>query len=174
MKGKLVHFTIVIASINWFIHLVPLYLKLKVQFMKVVPDGYIACMKASIDVGWWSVSLSSIKVLFLVIASVCVLIAFFEGAVWIGMQSLVVSLISYAGSWIWLNAKGLGLCLQYRHFSWGEFGLDRLTISSSSMCWFLLQIWWDISWCCSSMIVLTPFGMRQWRCLFLSGLELAI
>ena len=83
-------------SINRFTYLVPPYLKLKVQVMKVVLLDLIACTKASIDVVGWNVSLSSVKVSCSVMASVVVLI-FVEVAVRIGMPSFA-SVTSYARS----------------------------------------------------------------------------
>ena len=75
--------------INRFTYLVPPYLQLKMQFMKVVPpDDFIACMKASIVVVSWSVSLSLVKVFFSEMASVIALI-FIEVP---GMPLLLVSL----------------------------------------------------------------------------------
>ena len=64
--------------------------KLKVQFMKVVPDDFIAGMKASIDVVGWSISLSLVEVSFSEMASVVALI-FIEVPVRMGMPLLLAS-----------------------------------------------------------------------------------
>ena len=81
---------------NRFTHLVFPYLKLKVQFMKVVPLHFIACMKASINVFGCSASLSSVDFFFLVITSVVVLV-FLEVTVRMGILSFA-SFTLYAGS----------------------------------------------------------------------------
>ena len=135
--------------------------------MKVVPDDFIACMKASIDVVGWSVSLSSVKVFFLEMASVVALI-FIEVP---GMPLLTASFTSYSGSSIWLNAIRIRAPPSPSTFSYGGLGFDRFTISSTSACWFLVQI---RSLCCPTISLLAPLGMRHWRPLFLSGLEFAI
>ena len=111
----------------------PPYLKLKLQFMKAVPNNFIACMKASIVVVGWSVSLSSVEVFFSEMASVVALI-FIEVHVRIGMPLLFVSFTSYSGSYIWLNPERVRALPSRSTFSSGGLGFDRSTISPTSTC----------------------------------------